>query len=179
MLSQSSKQSMEFRPENKSKTTNMDKLRKQMSSLVNKAMGRVEEGLRGMEDNDNVKELRNDFANNLNQIDKSYADSVLETGRLMDKFAKAIDTQQVKISDVLGANTQRDERLHNNLDGMKEDSLTFQRMGSSRYVFYFFIALVVVVMAMFYVNLNMSPYMILIIILSVLFLFIITYFYGK
>jgi ABC-type multidrug transport system fused ATPase/permease subunit len=170
---------MEFRPENKNKTTNMDKLRKQVSSLVNKAMGRVEEGLRGMEDNDDVKELRSEFANNLNQIDKSYADSVLETSRLMDKFAKSIDTQQVKISDVLGDNSQRDERLHNNLDGMKEDRLTFQRMGSSRYVFYFLIALVVVVISMFYVNLNMSPYLILIIILSVLFLFIITYFYGK
>lgn len=181
MLFESSTQGKDFRPSEKPVIiTNMDKLRKQISSLVKKSLGTVEEGLRGIEDTDEIKKLRRDVGNNLDNIDKSYSNSVLETSRLMDKYAKHIDSQKLTVEDVLGKNNNRDddEKLQS-LNGMKEDTATFQRLGNTRFRVYLIIAVVLLIFSYLYVKIEMTPYLILSVILSLVFIFIITNFYKN
>lgn len=111
MLFESSSQGNDFcPPEKRVKITNMDKLRKNLSSLVKRNLSIVQEGLRGIEDDEETKKIRKSIENNLNNIDSSYASSVLETSKIMDKFAKQIDDQKVSINNVLGENVVRDEK---------------------------------------------------------------------
>ena len=179
MLFESSSQGNDFRPSEKSVViTNMDKLRKKMSSLVKKTMGNVEEGLRGIEDTQDTIKLRKEVANNLDNIDKSYSKSVLETSRLMDKYAKHIDSQKIKVEDVLGKNNNRDDdRKLQILNGMKEDTATFQRLGNTRYKVFLFLAIISVIVVYTYDTIRMTPYFFLAIFLAILFVFIITKFY--
>ena len=178
MLFESSSQGNDFcPPEKRVNITNMDKLRKNLSSLVKRNLSVVQEGLRGIEDDQETKEIRKSIEKNLNNIDNAYASSVLETSKIMDRFAKQIDDQKVSINNILGENVVRDEKKINILNGMKEDTATFQRLGNVRYRVFFIIAIVCVIFAFIYVKIESSPYLILAAILTCVFLFINTLIY--
>lgn len=159
-----------------------DNLSAKLSSLAKRSLGNVEEGLHGMNDTDDTKKLRGEFDNTIKQINSQYANTVLETGSILDKFDKKVSAQEQVLIDAVKDFKWRkvqDEQRLNSLAGRKEDSAIYERMGSSKYFVYTLIALIVLGLTMTHVNLDFNAYMFVSLILTSVFIFILTYFYWK
>lgn len=175
-----SEQSRDFRGAVSS--TPLDKLSSDLVRLVKRAMGNVEEGLRGMEDTKEVKRLRNDFDGTIKRINTEYANTVLHTGEILDKFDKKVNAQEQLLVDAVKDfkwRNKKEQQLLNSIAGRKEDSAIYQRMGSAKYTIYSVIALAIVGLTMTHMDLNFSAYMAMAFVLSGVFIFIVTYFYWK
>lgn len=158
----------------------IDGLGKRLSSLSNLSLTTVEEGLRGMEDTKTIKSMRNQFDATIDKINTGYADEVLETGRLLDEFNKKVSTQQQVLVDALRDYSWRGNDIElKSLTARKNDSATFERLGTSRYFVFAIIAIVVLSFTFTNASLDFSAYWLVSVILASVLIFILTYFYGK
>lgn len=160
----------------------IDEMGAKLGKLARRALGNVEEGLRGMEDTKEVQQLRNEFDKTITQINNEYATTVLDTGKTLDKFGKKVSTQEQLLVDTLKDFKWRkvqEEQMLNSIAGRKEDSAIYQQMGSAKYTVYTIIAVIILGLTMTHMDLNFTAYLTVALILSMVFIFILTYFYWK
>ncbi len=161
----------------------LDQMRKELSSLTRRAMGGVEEGFRGsMQDTKEIKNVRQQFDKTIDEINGEYAKTVTHTGNVLDKFGQKVGVQQQLLIDAVKDAKWRskgEQQMLNSLTAMKEDSETYQRMGSAKYTVYSLIALVIVGLTMTHMDLNLTAYLAMALVLSGIFLFILIVFYWK
>lgn len=156
--------------------------RRKLSSLASRAIGTIEEGFRGMNDDANTKRLRADFDSTITGINAQYADTVLHTGEILDKFGKKVGVQEQMLIDAVkdfNWRSKSDQAKMASLRGRQEDSAIYQKMGSAKYTVYTVIALVVIGLTMTHMDLNFAAYISMAIVLVAVFIFILNYFYWK
>ena len=159
----------------------LDNLGNQLSCLAKKALFINEEGFRGsMGDTAEIKKLRGSLKTDLDNINTTFSDKVLETGKLLDQIGKKVGEQEQILVDSLDKRMWNKHKPQlNNLAGRDEDSATFQRMGNSRFILYLLIAIVVLVITIFRMKINYDAYFVVGAILGILLLVIMIFFYGK
>lgn len=178
--SANSVQSKYFR--NKSQVQSpLDNLGNQLSCLAKKALFINEEGFRGsMSDTTEIKKLRSNLKTDLDNINTTFSEKVLETGRLLDQIGKKVGEQEQILVDSLDKRMWNKHKPQlNNLAGRDEDSATFQRMGNSRFILYLIIAIIIIGFTIIHMKINYDTYFVVGTILGVLLLVIMIFFYGK
>lgn len=160
----------------------LDNLGNQLSCLAKKALFINEEGFRGsMGDTAEIKKLRSSLKTDLDNINTTFSNNVLETGRLLDEIGNKVGEQEQILIDSLDVKLWKNHKpLLNNLAGRDEDSATFQRMGNSRFILYLLIAFVVLIFTFLSMKINYADaYFVVGAILGILLLVIMIFFYGK
>lgn len=182
-----SEQAKEFRsgcPGGKSCCSSpVDQMRAGLASLTRLAMGNVEEGFRGnMQDTKEIKNIRQQFDQTINEINSEYAKTVTHTGDILDMFGKKVGVQEQLLIDAVkdfNWRSKSEQNMLNSIAGMKEDSAVYRGMGSAKYTVYSLIALVILGLTMTHMDLNMTGYLAMALVLSALFIFILMFFYWK
>lgn len=170
----SSEQGKEFN--HNSEGSEIDKLYGKLGQMARIQHITVQEGLQGMDAQNDIKQLRTELSSNLQAVNKRYENEVLFNSRLIDDFNNKVDGQRKKLVDALkAASYSTDDNELKSLQGRAEDSAIFMRFGNARYFVYAILAIMILSFTFTHANINTTGYFIVSIILGGIFIFIVNY----